>query len=104
MEMNKFNDTPAATGINFPDATIAGVDDIEYLRMVTRLATKGGLKINIEERDDSYRVEIYLENSKLFMEESDDFLSVLRASEEFSLCVVKSHPQKIKATCYKSKK
>ena len=104
MEMINFDGAPALRAVNYPDAEMAGVKDVDFLRMITRLTVKGGLKINVEERDDSYRAEIYLEESKLFMEHSDDLLCVLRASEEFSLCVVKSHPQTIKATCYKSKR
>lgn len=78
--------------------------DFEYLRLITRMAVKCNIKAETEESDTFYRTELYFSETVISGEYVDDWLHILRASDMYTVSVVKSTPQTVKVSCFRAKR
>ena len=96
-----FINKPALAAFPTPDDRFT---DTEYLRLALSLKVKGKVEMKREERDDNYKIDLYFEHTVLDGEHIDTLLHLMRASEMYTLTVLKQRPQTIRLTCYRLKR
>lgn len=78
------------------------LSDDEFLKMAEDFATKNGIFYGIYDEGDRCLVEFYLYNT--VTGDIDDWLELQRASDFCMFSAIKSNSEKIKLTCYRTKR
>ncbi|MBR5539675.1 MAG: hypothetical protein IKU61_07230 [Clostridia bacterium] len=76
--------------------------DNEYLRLAVAIMARCKIKMNREERDESVKIDFYFEETAIEGRYVDDIMHLMRASDMYTLSVMKSYPQTIRLSCYRT--